>query len=165
MKPTSSAPSSPLSVPCAACGGKSPTLDVPVTPMPPAAIDDHVVFADSTRARAMLLDVSGQTAPTSPIVVPLVPHPTHTEQRRLHTDQLLVLSAGQPDDGTAPCARPGLVVVAANGTTVEYRYDSAFNAIAQSDDGHFAVLFFDQSRRSASRHAALQSRTKSRSSI
>ncbi|HEX3597723.1 MAG TPA: hypothetical protein VHU80_21590, partial [Polyangiaceae bacterium] len=127
----------------AGCGSRSPRFDASPKLLDPVAVDDHVVFVDTGRAEARLLDVSGSKAPSAPVVVPIVPDATHVEARNGHADQLLLLCAGQRDvEGVVP-EDPGLVLLGADGKTTTWRYDSAFDRIVQSDDGRFAFLFFD----------------------
>jgi hypothetical protein len=129
-----------------ACGDREPRFEVSPKLFDPAAVDDHVVFVDSARAEARVLDVSGSAPPAAPTVVPLVPNATHAEARKGHSDQLLVLCAGQRDIAGSTPAQPGLVVLGADGKNTTFRYDSAFDRIAQSDDGRFAFLFYDPSK-------------------
>ena len=124
------------------CSGDGHAFDKPIDPMKATAVDDHVVFVDRGSSRALLLDVSGTTAPHAPTAVPVVENPILAVPRQGHTDELLVLSAGNRDDDEDP----GLVVVTATGQRREYRYSSAFTDLAQSDDGRFALLYFDQSK-------------------
>jgi hypothetical protein len=131
-----------LSLVVCGCGARSPRLDESPKLLDPVGVDDHVVFVDSSRAEARLLDVSGSSAPRGPLVVPLVDNATHAEPRNAHPDQLLVLCAGQPDVAGAVPEQPGLVLLGANGKSTTYRYDSAFDQIVQSADGRFAFLFF-----------------------
>jgi hypothetical protein len=125
------------------CGSRSPDVDARVRLLDPTAVDDHVVFVDSGRSEARLLDVSGSSAPAAPVVVPIVKNATTTELRKNHTGELLVLCAGQPDTSkdVAP-EDPGLVVLRADGTSRTYRYDSPFDKMVQSDDGRYVFLFF-----------------------
>jgi hypothetical protein len=125
-----------------ACSGPDRNVDRAVGPMDVSSVTDHVVFVDHGRSEALLLDVSGTAAPASPSVVPLVANPISVVSRRQHADDLLVLSAGQPDDGVAAPEQPGLTVVDAKGKNRSYRYDSAFDALAQSEDGRSALLYF-----------------------
>lgn len=126
---------------CAACGDQGDAVKAKVSPMDPASIDDHLVVVDRGRAEALLLDVSGSGS-ASPTAVPVVVNPNVVQQRNEHSNELLVLSAGQADDGHSPFARPGLVAIGADGKSREYRYDSAFDTLTQSDDGKFAFLSF-----------------------
>ncbi len=125
------------------CGSRSPRFDEIPKLLDPVAVDDYVVFIDTGRAEARLLDVTGAKAPSAPVVVPIVADATHVEPRNGHTDQLLLLCAGQRDvQGVVP-EDPGLVLLGADGHSTTWRYDSAFDRIVQSEDGRFAFLFFD----------------------
>lgn len=134
-----------------ACGGQEPQPKV--GPMEVTSVRDHLVFLDHGRNAALLVDVSGSAPPASFDVVPLVSNSTHFARRTDHDDELLVLSAGQPDDGVLAPEQPGLTVLRGDGRKVEYRYDSAFDQIAQSDDGKYAILSFSPG--AASRSASL----------
>jgi hypothetical protein len=124
----------------AGCGDRdaTPTLG----PVQVTSIEDNLVFIDQGRGAALLVDVSGTKAPAAPKVVPLLPSPGHYERRLGHDDQLLVLAQGHQDDGDAPFAQPGLVVLGKDGKTESFRYDSAFDQISQSDDGAYAIVSF-----------------------
>jgi hypothetical protein len=124
---------------CAACGNQGSAVTARVDPLDPAAVDDHLVVVDRGRSEALLLDVSGPGNAT-PTAVPVIGSPTVVQPRNAHSNELLVLSSGHPDDGKAPFERPGLVVIGADGKTREYRYDNAFDTLTQSDDGKFAFL-------------------------
>jgi hypothetical protein len=130
-----------------ACGGQDKRVDMAVGhPMDVTSITDHVVFIDHARSEAVLLDVSQKAAPPGPTIVPLVTSPTLFQPRRGHPDQLLVLSAGHPDDGLSPFAKPGLTIVDAHGKNRTLPpYDSAYDGLAQSDDGATALLYFTES--------------------
>jgi hypothetical protein len=65
------------------------------------------------------------------------------ELRKGHSDELLVLCAGQPDTSQKVIPeRPGLVKLDSNGGSTVYRYDSSFDRMVQSDDGRYVFLFF-----------------------
>lgn len=124
------------------CGEREPAIDTELKLLPPMAVSDHVVILDSGRSQARLLDVSG-TAPAAPVVVPLVKNATKAELRKGHSDELLVLCAGQPDTSRSVTPeRPGLVKLDSNGGSTVYRYDSSFDRMVQSDDGRYVFLFF-----------------------
>jgi len=123
------------------CGSRAPRFDAAPKPMSPAGIDDHVVLVDSARGEARLVDVSG--APAAPLIVPIVKNATDVQARNAHSDELLVLCAGQPDVVGAAPERPGLVLLGADGKSTPYRYDSAFDQLVQSADGRYAFLFYD----------------------
>jgi hypothetical protein len=130
-----------------ACGGQDKRVGMAVgRPMDVTSITDHVVFIDHARSEAVLLDVSQNSPPAGPSIVPLVTSPTLFEARRGHPDQLLVLSAGHIDDGLAPFENPGLTIVDAHGKNRTFPpYTSAYDGLAQSDDGATALLYFKES--------------------
>ena len=127
----------------AGCGEVEPQPEV--GPMEVTSIRDHVVYIDHGRDKALLIDVSGAAPKVSPGLVPLVANPKKVVRRLGHDDDLLVVSSGHPDDGTAAPEQPGLTVLRAGGRSKTYRYDSAFDEIAQSDDGTYAILAFSAS--------------------
>ena len=126
-----------------ACGSRAPRFYVAPKTMAPVGLTDHVALVDSNRAEARLIDASSPSAARSPAVVPIVQNPTHVEVRNGHPDQALVLCAGQRDTVSAAAEQPGLVVIGTDGKSTSYRYDSAFDRLVQSADGHYAFLFFD----------------------
>jgi hypothetical protein len=125
-----------------ACAAEDRDVDRAVGPMDVTSVTDHVVFVDHGRNEALLLDVSRSSPPASASIVPLVTNPIQVVSRLKHPDQVLVLSLGQPDDGVAPPEKPGLAIVDARGKNRTFRYDSAFDALAQSDDGRSTLLYF-----------------------
>lgn len=124
------------------CGSRDPRFDAAPRLMAPIGIDDHVALVDTGRSEARLIDVSGSSAPASSTVLPIVKNATDVQVRNGHTDQFLVLCAGQADVVGAVPERPGLVLLGADGKSTTYRYDSAFDRLVQSADGHYAFLFF-----------------------
>lgn len=134
------------------CSGRSSDFEKPVDVMTTTSVRDTVVVIEQGRPRARLLDVSGDSAPKTVDVVPIVQNPILAVRRNEHDDQLLVLCGGQADTGEGTPERPGLVVITKGGKTVKYQYDSAFDAMVQSSDGNYAFLFFnaDSSSRSGS---------------
>jgi hypothetical protein len=134
-----------LALSVAGCGSREPGFEATPSLLDPVALEDRVVFVDTNRAQARLIDVSGAGAPRAPVVVPVVKNATRVEPRRAHPDQLLALCAGQRDvEGVVP-EQPGLVLLDAQGKSTTYRYDSAFDRLVQSEDGKFAFLFYDPS--------------------
>jgi hypothetical protein len=127
----------------AGCGSRAPRFDVAPKLMAPVGIDDHVALVDTGRSEVRLIDVSKSSPPASSTVVPIVKNATDVQVRNGHTDQLLVLCAGQPDVAGVVPERPGLVLLGTDGKSTQYRYDSAFDHLVQSEDGRYAFLFFD----------------------
>jgi hypothetical protein len=124
-----------------ACGGTD--AEPAIGPTEVTSVRDHVVYIDHGRDKAVLLDVSGASAPSNADVVPLIPGAMHFEPRLAHDDQLLILCAGRPDDGKQEPASPGLVVLGADGKVRNVDdYESAFDRMAQSEDGKYVVLSF-----------------------
>lgn len=125
------------------CGSREPRFDAAPKLMPPVAVDDHVVLVDTGRSEARLIDVAGSSPKVVPTVVPIVKNAIDVQVRNGHSDEVLVLCAGQPDVAGETAEQPGLVLIDAGGTSTAYRYDSAFDRLVQSDDGRYAFLFFD----------------------
>lgn len=125
------------------CGSRAPRFDAAPKLMAPVAIDDHVVLVDTGRSEARLIDVSNPSPSAASAVVPIVKNATTVQVRNGHTDQLLILCAGQPDVAGVTPEKPGLVLLGADGKSTAFRYDSAFDRLVQSADGRYAFLFFD----------------------
>jgi hypothetical protein len=125
------------------CGSRAPRFDVAPKFMAPIAVDDHVVLVDTGRNETRLIDVSGASPPAASTVVPIVKNATDVQLRNGHTDQLLMLCAGQQDVAGVTPEKPGLMLLGADGKSTSFRYDSAFDHLVQSADGRYAFLFFD----------------------
>jgi hypothetical protein len=125
----------------AACGGDLVRLDSAPTLLRIASFEDHVVLVDTTHDEARLLDVSGSAAPAQPTVVPLRQNVRLRVPRRGEggARELLVLSGGSADADL----RPALTALGRGGDSRVYELESAFTGLTQSDDGRYALLYFD----------------------
>ncbi|HVU02973.1 MAG TPA: hypothetical protein VHE30_14535 [Polyangiaceae bacterium] len=132
------------------CGDRGARVDRQVGPFDVATITDHLVYVDHGRSEAILLDLSSGP-PGAPSVVPVVPNPVRVERRLGNPDQLLILSAGIPDEaGAENPQKPGLTVLEASGKTRTFRFDGAFDSLTQSPDGRYALLSFSSQASSGS---------------
>jgi hypothetical protein len=131
-----------------ACDGDDSNVDRSAQLLAPRALDRSLVFVDKQQSRAYLLDVVSNRPSANPRVVDLAASdPTLAEPRNrvegATTSELLVLCAGRSDDGKRPAEAASLVVLDESGWNREYPLEGRFDALAQSADGRYAVLFYD----------------------
>lgn len=139
-----------LAVATIACGGRSEDFNKPIQVGAPLALDDHLVFIDEGRAQSHVLNVAAEQPAPEPVRSQLVANPKAFERRAdTRVNELVILSSGQPDDGTTdePTAA-ALSVLNPLGVDREYPLESRFNAMVQSDDGRYVFAFFDDSAES-----------------
>lgn len=126
------------------CGGSTTGVGFAAAgSLGPVALAASVAYVDPAAARALVIDPAARTLAAR--AVPIGKRPAQAV-RRLGHDELLVLSRGERGDtGLAP-EDPSLVVVPADAAQAPRRFPvgSRFDALAQSPDGRFAVLFFSQ---------------------
>lgn len=129
-----------------ACGSRASEFEEPIQLMDPAAIEDHLILIDQTEPEALIMKVTSREPSPRPRRAPLPANPRVVERRLSdEANELLVLSAGRTVDedkhkGSEP---PALTVLDSTGVDRTYRFETRFNAMVQSDDGRYAVLFFD----------------------
>jgi len=122
-------------------------LDVfarPLDTLPAIGITGHVVVVEKNDPAAYVVDVASPELGVAR--VPLGTDPVLAVARAGH-DEVLVLTRGErgrdgvaPEDASLAVVAPG----ADDAPSRTYRLGSRFNALAQSDDGRFAIAFFDR---------------------
>lgn len=122
-----------------ACGNAEPFS--PRSLLPTGTAGRSLVFVDSTSHTATLLDADKLNADPMRIVLPPKPQPLVT--RPGSEGETLVLCRGEGDDSETTADAPALVVLNATGEARRYPLGSSFNAMTVSDDGKYAMLFFD----------------------
>jgi hypothetical protein len=125
------------------CADRDADLERGFDLMAPAALEGHAVFIDRQRARAHVFPVSDPGASRSARVLALPRRPVQHAPRNRHPDELLVLCAGQVDDGRSKPAPAALAVLKAGSVDRVYPFASRFNAMTQSPDGRRVFLSFD----------------------
>lgn len=107
-----------------------------------------LVFVDSNSHTATLLDTDDLSAEPTHVALPPKPQPLVT--RPGSEGETLVLCRGEGDDTEDPAHAPALVVLNATGEARRYPLGSSFNAMTVSEDGKYAMLFFDGTATTAS---------------
>jgi hypothetical protein len=112
--------------------------------LPMVALDDSVAYVDGTSGLVFLLDPADPAL--RPRLVPTGKSPIAAEKRK-GANQLLVLSHG--DQGSASTesepARLFLIDPASKAPPVTTDLPGRYGQLAQSDDGVFAILYYDGS--------------------
>ena len=125
-----------------ACGDDAPP-EILIKPSlnAPVLLDDQLVFVDGPQHTAALLDVSAAkpSAKTRRVDIP----PGAVQALRRNTaDEALILCAGERGDADTDPAPATLVALTDEGKTRKYELGTTpFNAMAQSDDGRYAIAF------------------------
>lgn len=123
------------------CGESGALLTQPMTLLPPAAAGRSVVFVDSHSHNATLLNVDDLEAEPIRVALPHAPQPLIA--RPGTTGETLTLCRGRSDDPRNESEEAALVVLSEAGEDRRYPLSARFNAIHVSDDGRYAMLFFD----------------------
>jgi hypothetical protein len=131
----------PLLLTAAACDTTSAWAPGKRDVMGPVALDDKVAWVDPSGQTAFLLDPTA--ADLRPTMLPLGKNAVLT-QKRTGSNELLVLTQGQRDEVGLTAETARLYAVPADPTKATRAWDlpSRFDQMAQSNDGHYAVLFF-----------------------
>ena len=107
----------------------------------PVALDAQLAFVDSEHQRAHLFDVSAMRPSATTLDVKL-PAGASSQERRNEHDEVLVLCAGRRDGLDADAEPAALVAIDNAGKARTYEFGTTpFNALQQSQDGRYAVLF------------------------
>lgn len=131
----------PLLLCLAGCGEDSALLSQPVDPLPPVSAGRALVFTDRAAHRATLLDTDDLDAEPARITLPHAPQPLIA--RPGDSGETLVLCRGASDDPRTVEEEAALVVLDQAGIARTYPLNARFNAMTLSDDGQFAMLYFD----------------------
>lgn len=116
--------------------------------LPMAALDDRVAFIERNAQTAYLLDPADPSLTPRAITVGKAPV---TAVKRQGANQLLVLSLGDRGSAAEVEVGPELDVIDALATSAErYPLTGRFDAIAQSGDARFAMLYHSPSRQADS---------------
>jgi hypothetical protein len=99
------------------------------------SLDDQVVWLDQNNDEALTLDV-GASHPEPRVDSYGLPAKPQYAERRNGANELLVLLTDAEDDSGK------LAVLGPRGVDRVYEVGAQFDAIAQSDDGHFAIVYF-----------------------
>ena len=142
------------------CGDRE--LDVTTEPrvLEPESIGEQLVFVEATRNRAVMLGVGSPRPSADPRVVDL---PTDNPVQRLRRQatgpnaepELLILCQGHPADDEGPATPAELVVLQQSGIDRRYELSAGFDAMTQSDDGRYAIAFYDPSGSAAENRSLL----------
>lgn len=131
------------------CGEREADFTTNHQYLAPVALDRDVALIDQTAANVLLVDAAPATASASARVSSLpTTSPILAELRRGSRDrsELLVLCQGNSDNAEGGARPAELAVIADSGLVRSYRLAAQFNALAQSDDGRYALLYFDASK-------------------
>jgi hypothetical protein len=124
-----------------ACGDQSAAARASIHGGDPVALDEQLLFVDAPSRRAFLLDIQDARPAASTTRVKLPPGATSTVRRSSH-NEALVLCAGERDSTKMAAEPAALVAIEANGNSRTYTLGTTpFNALTQSDDGRYAVLY------------------------
>jgi hypothetical protein len=125
----------------AACGGRAGDLENAVSLIdPPLALDEQVVMVDKASHRALLLEVTGDSPESTPLVVDLPRAPTATF-RRNGNNEALILCEGQRATTSEDEAPAVLAALRSDGKLRKFQVGNPFDRLEQSDDGRYALLF------------------------
>jgi hypothetical protein len=117
----------------ASCGG---TEDHPALVLSdPMALDEHLIWLDSTHQRALLLDVVDAQPQPHVTALDLGGIPSATQRRAQH-NELLSLISNVDTDGA------DLIVLGPSGIKTRYPLGTRFDTLTQSADGNFAIAHF-----------------------
>jgi hypothetical protein len=129
--------------PLAGCHGNTDFWLPPNDLLPMAAMDDRVAFVDKTSETAFLLDPADPTLTPRQVKVGKAPV---AAVKRNGANQLLVLCKGDRGSSATAAVAPELDVIDATATEPDtYFLDYRLDALAQSDDGRFLVLYHSPS--------------------
>lgn len=131
-----------LSLATVACGDDAPIVE-PIKPTlnSPVLLDDQIVFVDGTQRKAALLDVSAPRPAAQTKRVEIPPGAVQALRRNDH-DEALILCAGERGDAMTDPAPSTLVALSGAGKARNYELGTTpFNAVAQSDDGRYAIAY------------------------
>jgi hypothetical protein len=131
-----------LSLVLASCADSDyPSVGLPLRSQPVVVLDEHAVFVDPPQKRAYLLDLSQDRPKAETERIELPPAASATARRNGHNDAL-ILCSGERENEQADAAEAALIVVGSDGRRREYELGTtAFNALAQSDDGRYAIAY------------------------
>jgi hypothetical protein len=130
-----------LSLGTVACGDDAPPVTVIKPTDAPVLLDDQLVFVDAAQRTAALLDVSQAHPLAQTRRVEIAPGAIQA-QRRNQKDEALILCAGERGDADTDPAPAALVALTGAGKARSYELGTTpFNAIAQSDDGRYAIAY------------------------
>lgn len=122
--------------------GPDERLELELDFLPTVALDDTLVYVERGGATAHVVTLGDTLTDRT---VPVGTAPTFVEARRGH-DEALVLSRGERGRAGHEPEEATLTVLggAAGDEPRTYPVGSPFNALAQSDDGRYAIAFFRQ---------------------
>ncbi len=130
----------PLLLLALACDAWDPQHERPWSLLPAVALESRVAFVETANARVFLVDPADEAL--RPRIVDVGKSPAVAVRRR-GKDELLVLSRGERGEpGLAPEPADLSVVPADGSEPRRFPLGSRFNALAQSDDGRFAIAHF-----------------------
>lgn len=124
-----------------ACADDAPTEPTPAVSERPIALDRQLVFVDAPNQRAYVLDLASARPKAESRRVELPPSAAVYERRAAH-DEALILCSGRRGDAAQDAVPATLVSIGSNGQTRNYILGTTpFNALTQSDDGRFAIVY------------------------
>jgi hypothetical protein len=132
----------------AGCGQQAAELDQPVSLTGPAvALNERLLLISGPGRRAFLLEALRKQPPTRAQQIEL-PFGALSAQRRLGDhDEALVICAGRRDSAEAAAEPATLTVIQGDGNRRNYELgDTPFDALVQSADGRYAVLYRSHER-------------------
>jgi len=107
----------------------------------PIALSRQLVFVSAAQRSAYLLDVGGSRPSDDPRAVALPPGALSAVRRLAH-DSALVLCEGERGSATVDAEPAALVAIENDGKARKYELGTTpFNALTQSDDGRYAILY------------------------
>ena len=109
----------------------------------PIALDSQLVFVDGDNQRAYLLDVGRARVEATTKQVKLAAGARLSERRLgVDHDEVLILCAGQRGSADLEEEQAALVAIDGSGKSRTYTLGTTpFNALQQSDDGRYAILY------------------------
>ncbi len=124
----------------AACGQRDPRFGLSMATLPPVAAGSALFYVQPALDRAVVVD-TGTTDPTVRSVA-LGTGAALAVPRAAHAEALVLSRGERGSDGVDP-APASLAAVTATGTARRWTLDAPFTALAQSDDGRWALATFD----------------------
>jgi hypothetical protein len=107
----------------------------------PIALSRQLVFISAAKRSAYLLDV-GAARPSADSRAVALPPGASSAVRRLAHDSALVLCQGERGSATVDAEPAALVAIENDGKARKYELGTTpFNALTQSDDGRYAILY------------------------
>lgn len=133
-----------VSITAASCGGRDASYDMPYQVLEPLVLGDALVFVETNVPRAHVVRVRPNRV--SSFRVPIAPNPIVSERRRGPVEEVLILSRGTRDQAGVTPSPSTLTVLSRNPATAPrvYEIGNPFNALAQSEDGRYAIAYFQE---------------------